>query len=130
MNLSKLRQRLWQSYRALGRTLQTLTAPAPMTRGSFYLMHRKCGKPSCRCAHGPLHPAWVLTRSEEGRHKLYTVPAAERARVRQLTGAYRRHQRARTRFVNHSAALLVLADQVAQAQMVPWPAPRTSTPAR
>ena len=102
LKTSRLRQQLWRDYRALGRLLRTLSAPELLTPGSFYLMRRKCGKPNCRCARGQLHPAWVLTRSEAGRHKLYSVPVSERARLRQLAAAYRRWQRARASFVKQT----------------------------
>jgi hypothetical protein len=118
---ARLRQRLWRHYRALGRSLRAMTADQSMVPGSFYLMRRKCGKAGCRCARGELHPVWVLTRSEAGRHKLYSVPAPERARLRRLTAAWRRSQRARARFVQESAALLALADELAQHQIVRWP---------
>src|SRR5258706_3222429 len=126
LKTSRLRQQLWRDYRALGRILRTLSAPELLTPGSFYLMRRKCGKPNCRCARGQLHPAWVLTRSEAGRHKLYSVPASERARLRQLAAAYRRWQQARAGFVNQTAALLSRADHLPQTQTVSWP----SRPAR
>lgn len=116
-----LRQRLWRGYRTLGRTLRAMTPDKPLTPGSFYLMRRKCGKPNCRCARGQLHPVWVLTRREAGRPKLYPVPASERSRLRQWAGAWRQSQRARARFVKQSAALLALADELAQAQIVVWP---------
>ncbi len=121
LKTSSLRQQLGRDYRALGQTLRALAAHQPMTPGSFYLMRRKCGKPNCRCARGQLHPVWVLTRSEAGRHKLYSVPASHRARLRRLAGAYRRWQRARARFVKQTAALLGLADRLGQAQTVAWP---------
>jgi len=117
----RLRQKLWRAYQTLGRTLRAMTPERPMTPGSFYLMRRKCGKPYCRCATGQLHPAWVLTRSEAGRHKLYSVPKEERPRVRRLAAAYRRYQRARSRFGKQTAALLALADQLAETQTIPWP---------
>jgi len=118
-----LRQKLWRDFRAWGRLLRAMTSQGPLTPGSFYLMRRKCGKASCRCARGQLHPAWVLTRTESGRHKLYAVPADQRARVRQLAAAWRRYQRARARLVKQAALLLKLADQLAQSQRVDWPAP-------
>lgn len=123
---SRLRQQLGRDFQALGRTFRTLLAAHPLTPGSFYLMRRKCGKPTCRCARGQLHPVWVLTRSEAGRHKLYSVPPSERARLRQRAGAYRRWQRARARFVKQSTALLVLIDQLAQAQTILWPAKKST----
>src|ERR1035437_10637676 len=78
-----LRQRLWRQSRALGRRLRTMTSQGPLTPGSFYLLRRKCGKASCRCTRGQLHAVWVLTRSESGQHKLYSVPPDQRAQVRQ-----------------------------------------------
>lgn len=123
---SRLRQQLWRAYRALGRTLRALSADRPMTPGSFYLMRRKCGKASCRCTRGQLHPAWVLTRSEAGLHKLYSVPAEQRAQVRQRAAAWRRYQRARAQFGKQTAALLALADQLAQRHTVLWPKAKTN----
>jgi hypothetical protein len=118
---SRLRQQLWRAYKSLGRTLRAMTPDQPMTPGSFYLMRRKCGKTSCRCARGQLHPAWVLTRSEAGRHKLYSVPPDQRAQVRQRATAWRRYQRARAQFGKQTAALLARADQLARTQTVDWP---------
>ena len=122
-NISALRQRLWRLHAALGRLLRTMTSQGPLTPGSFYLLRRKCGKPSCRCARGQLHAVWVLTRSESGKHKLYTVPPAQRAQVRQRAAAWRRYQRARARLVQQLSTLLALADQIAQSQRIDWPAP-------
>ncbi len=120
---STLRQRLWRLHASLGRLLRTMTSQGPLTPGSFYLLRRKCGKPSCRCARGQLHAVWVLTRSENGKHKLYTVPPAQRAEIRQRAAAWRRYQRARARLVQQLSALLALADQIAQTQRIDWPPP-------
>jgi len=116
-----LRQRLWRQYRALGALLRMMTSQGPLTPGSFYLLKRKCGKPSCRCAQGKLHAVWVLTRSESGQHKLFSVPPEQRAKVRQLATAWRRYQRARARLLKKVTALMALADQIAQSQRVEWP---------
>ena len=118
---SRLRQQIWCAYQALGRTLRAPIPDQPMTPGSFYLMRRKCGKAACRCARGQLHPTWVLTRSEAGRPKLYSVPADQRAQVRQRALTWRRYQRARAQFGKQTATLLALADQLAQTQTVGWP---------
>ena len=119
--LSALRQRLWRQYRALGRLFRIMTSQGPLTPGSFYLLKRKCGKPSCRCARGQLHALWVLTRSESGKHKLYTVSPEQRAQVRQLAAAWRRYQRARAALLQQVTTLVALADQIAEAQRVHWP---------
>ena len=120
-SISALRLRLWRLHASLGRLLRTMTSQGPLTPGSFYLLRRKCGKPSCRCARGQLHAVWVLTRSENGRHKLYTVPPAQRAEIRQRAAAWRRYQRARARFVQQMGQLLAWADQIVEGQRIDWP---------
>jgi len=120
-DLSALRQQLWRHYRSLEGFLRTMTSQGPLTPGSFYLLKRKCGKPSCRCARGQFHAVWVLTRSESGQHKLYSVPPEQRAEVRQRAAAWRRYQRARARLLRQVSALVTLADQIAESQRVDWP---------
>ena len=116
-----LRRQLWRQFRASGHLLRLMTAPAEVIPGSFYLLRRKCGKASCRCAQGHLHATWVLTRSEAGQHKLYPVPPEERARVRKLAAAWKRAQKARTKLLKLNAQLLALADQIVQSQQMHWP---------
>jgi hypothetical protein len=120
-DISALRQQMWRYYRSLEALLRTMTSQGPLIPGSFYLLKRKCGKPSCRCAQGQLHTVWVLTRSEAGQHKLYTVPPEQRAEVRQRAAAWRRYQRARARLLQQVGALVALADQIAESQRVDWP---------
>jgi hypothetical protein len=70
----------------------------------------------------------VLTRSEAGRSRLYTVPAAQRGRLRTLTREYRRWQLARARLVKQTAALLARIDQLAAQRLQPWPPPQDHEP--
>ncbi len=118
---SKLRQQLWRAYAALARTLRRLQRSQPMVRGSFYPLRRKCGKPNCRCARGLLHATYVLTRSEQGRDRLYTVPKTQRAQLRQWAGEYRRYQRARAVLVKRHLHLLAIVDQMAEQRLLTWP---------
>ena len=127
IDLPKLRQQLWRAYAALAPTLRRLQRSEPMVQGSFYLLRRKCGKPNCRCARGQLHPAYVLTRSEAGKDRLYPVPKEQRAEVRKRAAEYRRYQRARAVLVKRHLRLLALADQIAQQRLVTWP-PKQEVP--
>jgi hypothetical protein len=120
---SRRRQQLWQAYRALARILRILQRQPPMVSGSLYLLRRTCGKPTCRCARGQRHAIWVLTRSEAGRSRLYTVPADQRGRLRTLTREYRRWQLARACLVKQTAALLASIDQLAADRLRSWPPP-------
>lgn len=120
-NLSKLRQKLRRSHGAMARALASLQRSEPMVRGTFYLLRRKCGKPNCRCARGQRHASWVLSRSEEGKDRLYTVPKSERLRVRLGAAEYRRYQRARALWMKRHAEVLALADEIARHRLRPWP---------
>jgi len=95
-----------------------------MVQGSFYLLRRRCGKPNCRCARGQLHPAYVLTRSQAGKDRLYTVPKDQRAEVRKWAAEYRRYQRARAVLVKRHLHLLALVDQIAEQRLLTWPSPK------
>jgi len=120
-DLSSRRQQLWRAYAALAHTLRRLQRSEPMVQGSFYLLRRKCGKPNCRCATGQLHAAYVLTRSEQGKDRLYTVPREQRARVRKWAAEYRRYQRARAVLAKRHLRLLSLVDQMAEQRLLAWP---------
>jgi hypothetical protein len=120
-DLASLRQQLWRAYAALAHTLRRLQRADPMVQDSFYLLRRKCGKPNCRCANGQLHATYVLTRSEQGKDRLYTVPKEQRAQVRKWAAEYRRYQRARAILARRQAGLLALVDQMAEQRLLVWP---------
>src|SRR6266481_3273582 len=120
-DLSSLRQQLWRAYAAIAQTLRRLQRSAPMVQGSFYLLRRRCGKPNCRCARGQLHASYVLTRSEQGKDRLYAVPKDQRAQVRQWAAEYRRYQRARALLTKRHMKLLALVDQMAEQRLLTWP---------
>ena len=120
-DLASLRQQLWRAYAALAHTLRRLQRSDPMVQGSFYLLRRKCGKPNCRCATGQLHAAYVLTRSEQGKDRLYMVPKEQRAQVRKWAAEYRRYQRARAVLARRQVGLLALVDQMAEQRLLVWP---------
>jgi len=126
--ISRQRQQLWRAYRALAHTLRILQRQPPMVPGSLYLLRRTCGKPTCRCTRGQRHSVWVLTRSEAGRSRLYTVPADQRGRLRTLTREYRRWQLARARLVKQTIALLASIDQLAAERLRRWPPPHDHEP--
>jgi len=119
--LSLLRQQISRSFAALGRLLWQFLHLGDMVPGCLYRLRRKCGKPTCRCNQGQLHETWALTRSEQGKARLYSVRAEERSILRDRTLEYRRYQRARAKWVKQSAALLAQIDQLAEKRIVPWP---------
>ncbi len=87
---SRHRQQLWRTHCAMARTLYVLQREAPMVQDSLHFLRRKCGKPTCRYARGHGHTIWVLTRSEAGQNRLYSVPPEPRGRLRPLVREYHR----------------------------------------
>jgi len=64
-----------------------------MVRGSVVTHHRRCGKPTCRCAGGEqLHASTVLSYSEQGRTRFVMLPPDEVAAVRTAVQRYRKAQ--------------------------------------
>lgn len=120
-DVSRRRQRLWQLWRRAERLVRRMQQGEAMCPGSLYLLRRRCGKPTCRCQRGELHATWVVTRSEGGRGRLYSVPAPERATVRRLTERYRLWQRARAALVKTMSELLRELDALAEGRLQPWP---------
>src|SRR5690606_4527616 len=57
--------------------LRAFRLPQDGLPGSLALTHRRCGKPSCRCADPAEkgHPQWLLTFMVDGRKRVESVPA-------------------------------------------------------
>lgn len=66
--MARLRQRKFE-------VLRGLKVPPEALPGSLALTHRRCGKPTCRCARGEGHPLWSLTFMVRGRKRVERIPA-------------------------------------------------------
>lgn len=73
----------------------------PLVRGALFVLRRRCGKPSCRCADGEPHETPALAYPEGGRTKTLTLTGAD---LRSVRAALARYGRAR-------AALDAAADE-------------------
>jgi hypothetical protein len=62
----------------------------PFLRGSLVERARSCGKPSCRCQKGHLHPALYVAVNHRGQRALLYVPRALQDTVRQWLANGRR----------------------------------------
>ena len=54
--------------------LRRLQIPPDALGGSLALTHRRCGKPTCRCAEGEGHPLWSLTFYLDGKKRVERIP--------------------------------------------------------
>ena len=110
--LSRLRQELLEVLQRLRKTLEVVLGRSPLLKGSVYQIARRCGTPHCRCTRGQLHRNFVLTWSEQGRHRMRSLPPARVAEIRQKSKEYARLRRARTEVSVLYNRILALLDQI------------------
>lgn len=59
-----------------------------LLRGTLFVLRRKCGKPTCRCATGEPHETPALAYPSGGRTKTITLTHADVAAVRAALARY------------------------------------------
>ena len=110
--LSHLRQALRELLADLEKSLGVAFGRAPMVKGNVYELARKCGKPTCACARGELHRSMVLTWSQEGKSKLFSIPPERLSELREKSEEYLRFRRARARVTEICKKILGVMDRI------------------
>jgi hypothetical protein len=98
---AKLRQRKFE-------ILRTLRLPENALPGSLSLSHRRCGKPTCRCASGQGHPLWSLTFMLDGKKQVERIPDDWVEEVSRQVEAGRELKQTIAEFLAANAQLLTL----------------------
>lgn len=104
---SRLRQRKFALIHRLPRLADQLS-------GTLTHSYTRCGKPTCRCAHGKGHAAWSLTYMVQGRRHVERIPAEWAEEVECRVAAGRELQDAVREVLAANVQLLVLAKQQAK----------------
>ena len=110
--LSELHKTLRRRLIDLESSLQVAFGRDPLVKGNVYEMARKCGKPSCACARGELHRSMVLSWSQRGKTRLFSIPPDRLAEVRQKSEEYLRFRRTRARVSEIRQGMLALLDRI------------------
>ena len=63
-----------QIRRSLEARLKKLAPAGPVLAASLTQIAKRCGRPSCHCAHGAPHTAYHLTYKDEGKTRTVYVP--------------------------------------------------------
>lgn len=114
---SRLRQALYELRAELDGLLEVFVDREPIMPGSIYELHRKCGKPSCRCANGTeSHSCTVISWTSRGRKRLRTIPEEQLGRLAELTRRYQLFRKARTRLVELHAQMLAIITKLEAAR--------------
>ena len=110
--LSRLRGALRDALKELEKTLEVAFERSALVKGNVYELARKCGKPSCACADGPLHRSMVLSWSHQGKTRLMTIPPEKLDRLKANSEQYLRYRRARARVTEIHRQILRFFDQI------------------
>ena len=110
--LSRLRRELLELQEQLGKTLEVAWAGTPLVKGSVYEIARRCGNPQCRCTRGQLHRNIVVTWSDQGRHRMRSLPPERVREIRQKSKEYARFRRARAEVSSIHDRMVVVLDRI------------------
>jgi len=109
---SRLRQALRDLIRELEASVEVAFHRSPLVKGNVYELARKCGKPNCICTRGQLHRSMVLTWSEGGKSRLFSIPPERVGELKDKSEEYLRVRRARARVTEICREILALLDQM------------------
>jgi hypothetical protein len=91
------------------RTLERYPIPTDLLPGSLLMSRTRCGKPTCHCARGEGHEAWIYSFMSEGQQRVERIPRAWVEEVRQRVQAGREFQNAVREVLTANAELLILS---------------------
>ncbi len=111
-NLSQLRQALRRLLQDLEHSLEVALGRSPLVKGNVYEMARKCGKPNCICTRGELHRSMVLSWSEGGKTRLFSIPPQRLGDLREKSEEYLRFRRVRARVTEICREIVAVLDQI------------------
>ncbi len=109
---SRLRQTLRSLIRELESSLEVAFNRSPLVKGNVYQLARKCGKPNCVCTRGQLHRSMVLSWSEGGKSRLFSIPPERVGELKEKSEEYLRVRRARARVTEICKEILAVLDQM------------------
>jgi hypothetical protein len=109
---SRLRQALRNLIREMEVSLEVAFNRSPLVKGNVYELARKCGKPNCICTRGQLHRSMVLTWSEGGKSRLFSIPPERVGELKEKSEEYLRVRRARARVTEICKEILAVLDQM------------------
>ena len=109
---SRLRQALRNRIRELEASLEVAFNRSPLVKCNVYQMARKCGKPNCICTRGQLHRSMVLSWSEGGQSRLFSIPPERVGELKEKSEEYLRFRRARARVTEIGREIVAVLDQI------------------
>jgi hypothetical protein len=112
-----LNKELGELVREMTRLQRLFTSKSPLWKGNVYVMHRRCGRPNCRCVEGELHRAVVL--SDRSGNRPRTIPLNDKNvdEFRRMTEAYSRFRYARSRVIKIAKRIVQIVDALGEIRL-------------
>lgn len=121
---SRLRQEILRAEEARAPHVRALLGVRdPLQRGSFVVLRRKCGKPTCHCVDGEGHPGKYLSLKQSGRTRMIYVGPGEEMVIAEGNGRYRSFRAHRAAMAKLSREVLELISALEDALALPDPKP-------
>jgi hypothetical protein len=92
--------------RSLDARLKKLAPGGPLLAASLAQIAKRCGRPTCHCAHGTPHTAYHLTYNDQGKSRTVYVPRDLVDEVRSWIDNHRRLKRLLKEISDLSLALV------------------------
>lgn len=119
MDLSKLRQKVYQLNMERSKLLSRVLRPGKMIQGSLYQMRRGCGNPNCKCAKGQKHTSWYLSQRFEGKTKLKYIGRILPAWLTEMVYRYQYHKKILAKIRKIDNEISNLLNQLLEAMVEP-----------
>lgn len=122
MNISQLRQRIDTLNRQRCKLQHRLLHPQQMIKGSYYLLHKRCGNPACkRCAQGEKHgPFAHLSMSQDGKTKLILIRRDDRLAVKRKSFNYKIYQSRLARIRKINQQIFAILKKIRDSKTTPY----------
>jgi len=118
--LSKLRQQLSYLLKQQYKHLKVIFNNDALVKGGIYIINRKCGKSSCKCAYTDYrHPSYYLYRSEQGVNQTIYIKRKDVGILKELTNNYKKFRKARAELMKTEKKMAEIINKIEEEKMIP-----------
>lgn len=117
--LSKLRQELSILLKQRYRHLKVIFNNVALVKGGIYIINRKCGKPSCKCAATSYrHPSYYLYKSVNAKNFTIYIKSGDVGKLRKLTNNYIKFRKARAGLIKIEKNMAEIINKIEEEKTV------------
>jgi vacuolar-type H+-ATPase subunit I/STV1 len=118
--LSELRQELSYLLKQRYKHLKVIFNNDALVKGGIYIINRKCGKESCKCATTDYrHPSYYLYKSEQGINQTIYIKRKDVDILKELTNNYKKFRKARAELMKIEKEMAEIMNKIEEEKMIP-----------